>query len=135
MTPLLANTLWFLSCVPESLAFRRACRAVARTQQGLLLRLLQRNAQSAIGQRYGFASIRTVAEYQARVPCSDYDEYEAAIQRIGAGEAGVLTADPVLLSACFQNTDLLPHHGGPAADRVALLVLRGIERLGDAEGS
>lgn len=64
----------------------------------------------------------------------------------GGGDAGqrdqaldaaarLLAADPVLLSACFQNTDLLPHHGGPAADRVALLVLRGMERLGDAEGS
>lgn len=43
--------------------------------------------------------------------------------------AALLAGDAALLSACFQNTDLLPHAGAPVADAVALLVLRAMERL------
>lgn len=43
--------------------------------------------------------------------------------------AALLASDPVLLSACFQNTDLLPPNGGPVADHVALIILRALERL------
>lgn len=86
---------------------------MAGAQRGLLLRLLHAQACSEIGQRYGFASIRTVAEYQARLPCTDYEAYEAAIQRIARGEAGVLTAEPVRLleptSGSSAATKLIPY--------------------------
>jgi len=61
------------------------------------MRLLRRNADTAFGRRYGFGRIRSVAEYQERVPLATYDDYREAIRRIGGGEAAVLTRDPVLL--------------------------------------
>jgi hypothetical protein len=79
------------------MAFQRALRDVAGAQEKLLLHLLKQNANTEIGRRYGFATIRSVTEYQARVPLSTYDDYQEAIQRIGAGEHHVLTSDPVLL--------------------------------------
>lgn len=39
MTPLVANSLWFVSCLPEALAFRRATRDVAGTQRRVLERI------------------------------------------------------------------------------------------------
>jgi hypothetical protein len=93
----LANTLWYLSNLPESLAFQLARRNVAGAQAKLLLRLLRRNASSDFGRRHDFASIRSVAEYQARVPLSTYEDYQAAIEAIGAGQPEVLTQEPVLL--------------------------------------
>ena len=48
---LLANGLWYLSSLPESLAFRLAWRNVADTQQKLLLRLLRRNGDTEFGRR------------------------------------------------------------------------------------
>ena len=92
-----ANTLWFLLCLPERLSFQRALRDIVGTQEKLLMRLLHRNADTEYGRRYGFARLRSVAEYQAQVPLSTYDDYHEAIERIGAGEHGVLTRDPVLL--------------------------------------
>ena len=48
-----------------------------------------------------------------------------------AGDADArLAHDPVLLSACFQNLDLLPP-ADPDGDAIALLVLDAIGRLGD----
>ncbi|MDQ4076640.1 MAG: GH3 auxin-responsive promoter family protein [Chloroflexota bacterium] len=92
-----ANALWMLSCVPESLAFRRATLNVRGTQWRLLSRVLQQNAGTEYGQRFGFASIRSVADYQARVPLTTYEAYRDAVERIGVGEKGILTSEAVRL--------------------------------------
>src|SRR5438045_3835272 len=97
LRPAVANGLWYLLCLGEGLAFRLALRDVAGVQQRLLLRLLRRNADTEYGRRYGFATIRSVADYQARVPLSTYDDYRDAVERIGAGQSRVLTRDPVLM--------------------------------------
>lgn len=93
----LANLLWYLSNLPESIAFHLARRNVSETQEKLLLRLLRRNAATDFGRRYDFASIRSAAEYQQRVPLSTYDDYLPAIQAISEGQAQVLTQEAVLL--------------------------------------
>jgi hypothetical protein len=54
---LVANGAWYALALPEALRFRRAIRdpaAVRRTQEGLLLRLLRRNAATEYGRRLGF---------------------------------------------------------------------------------
>ncbi len=95
--PLLANSLWYLLSLPGSLAFYRARRDVAGTQQKLLFNLLGRNAGTEFGRRYSFNSIRSIAEYQARVPLSTYDDYRPAIRQIEQGRPEILTREPVLL--------------------------------------
>jgi hypothetical protein len=54
--PVIANSLWFASCLPEAAAFWRATRDVAGTQRRVLRRIT------------GFES---VAEFRERVPLSD----------------------------------------------------------------
>jgi hypothetical protein len=92
-----ANGLWWLSALPESAAFHLACRDTASVQKQVLLRLLRRNASTEWGCRYDFGSIRSVAEYQARVPLTTYDDYREAVQQIGAGQDHFLTHESVLL--------------------------------------
>ena len=113
---LAANGLWWLLCAPEALRFHRACAdaaGVAAAQEHLLLRLLARNAETEYGRRYGFAGIRSLPEYQERVPLTTYDDYQDAVERIGAGERAVLTADPVRLleptSGSTAATKLIPY--------------------------
>jgi hypothetical protein len=93
----IANTLWFLLSLTDSLAFHQALDDVVGAQQHYLLQLLRRNANTEFGRRYDFASIRSVAEYQMRVPLSTYKEYQQAIGQISDGQQGVLTQEPVLL--------------------------------------
>ena len=108
-----ANFLWFLSTMPESLAFGRAVQNVAQTQQQYLLRLVRRNADTNFGRRYGFTSIRSVADYQMRVPLSTYDDYQPAIKQISTGQPNMLTREPVLLleptSGSTAATKLIPY--------------------------
>jgi hypothetical protein len=63
---LAANGAWIASSLPSALAFRTNLHRVAEVQEEILLRILRRN---------GLGSIRSVREYQERVPVRTYDEY------------------------------------------------------------
>ena len=113
MLPFAANSLWVLSCLRESAAFRRNADRIEETQRELLLRLLRQNAGTEFGKRYGFSSIRSVAEYQSKVPLTTYDDYRDWIERIAEGRQQILTRDPALLleptSGSTAATKLIPY--------------------------
>ncbi len=60
-------------------------------QQQLLLSLMQKNADTEYGKKYGFRDIKTFDDYRARVPITDYDDYEPYIDRMIAGEQNLIT--------------------------------------------
>jgi hypothetical protein len=76
--------------------FHSALDNPEEVQRRLLLDLLKRNRACAFGGQYGFESIRSVREYQDRVPVTTYDELAPWIERIQSGEREVLTSEPVL---------------------------------------
>jgi hypothetical protein len=91
------NTAWMLSCRPEWHAFQRATRSVAQTQADVLRAIIRANQRCALGTEYSFATIGSVSDFQRRVPIMGYDAYRPAIERMAAGEANVLTCEPVEL--------------------------------------
>src|SRR4051812_30118850 len=88
--------------------FRGLLPQAQTTQRRRLRALLQRNARTEFGQRFGFASIRDEAEFRARVPIATYEDFCAPIERAARGERGVLVADAVV---AFEET------GGSAGGR------------------
>lgn len=92
---LAANGAWLISSLPAARAFRHGLNRVAETQERILLGILRRNAQTAFGRAHEFASIRSVDEYQRRVPLRTYDGFAEEMRRVEAGEANVLTASPI----------------------------------------
>lgn len=107
------NTAWMQKCRPEWTAFRRASRRPAAAQWRVLRGILRANQRSEFGRRYAFAAIRTSAEYQRRVPISDYRDYTRPVERIAAGEQNVLTTEPVRLleptSGTTSGQKLIPY--------------------------
>jgi hypothetical protein len=97
MIATLANSAWLASCMPEYLRFRRALGQVRTEQERVLRGILRRNQSSAFGRRHAFSAIRTVGDYQNRVPLSDYNDYRAGVARIAEGETQVLTSERVRL--------------------------------------
>jgi hypothetical protein len=91
------NTVWKWKCAGEAAAWRGACGRVAETQTELLHSVLSANRDSVFGRSHQFDKIRTIRDFQQRVPISTYDDYDASIARIAAGEPNVLTREPVLL--------------------------------------
>ena len=48
--------------------FDKACRDLGKVQTDLLMDMVRKNAGTEYGQRYNFAAIKTVADYQRNVP-------------------------------------------------------------------
>lgn len=95
MRAAVANSLLFASCLPGAIRWRLATRNVARAQERVLREILRKNAGSAFGREHGFSAVRSVCDYQERVPVRGYAEFEPYIERAAGGEASVLTAEPV----------------------------------------
>jgi hypothetical protein len=89
------NRAWIASCSREHTRFTVAIGRVAATQSHYLLDLLGRNAETQFGRKHGFTTIRSVTEFQARVPVTNYEALTESIEEIARGEQGVLTEDRV----------------------------------------
>lgn len=70
---------------------------VGRVQQDYLQRLLQKNADTEYGRKYGFSEIRSYADFAERVPLTTYEDYEPYIAEMAAGKEHVLTAEKIRL--------------------------------------
>jgi len=85
--------------------FDAATRDPLRTQSELLLNMVRKNADTEYGRRYGFASIKTVADYQKQVPVVTYADIERDMERVVAGEKNIFTAeDPVMFAQTSGTT-------------------------------
>jgi hypothetical protein len=106
------NRAWIASCSREHTRFTVALGRVAATQSHYLLDLLGRNAETQFGRKHGFATIRSVTEFQARVPVTNYEALTESIEAIARGEQRVLTEDRVRLfqptSGSSSATKLIP---------------------------
>lgn len=85
----------------EHEAFVAALQDPLTTQTQQLCTILGKNRDCEYGRQYDFASIKTIEQYQARVPLIDYEQLTPAIKRMAAGEAAVLCSEDV---HCFEQT-------------------------------
>jgi GH3 auxin-responsive promoter len=91
----LINTAWVAAQYHGYRQFQQALRRPELEQQARLFHYLRSNASTTFGRRYSFGTIRSVAEFQERVPLSIYDDYESAVADIRAGVPNVLTSTKV----------------------------------------
>ncbi len=112
----LLNTAWMLKAGVQAAAFDRASRHVAEAQSRLLLQTLRDNRATEFGRRHGFADIPDAPTYRRRVPLATYDDFAGPIRRVAAGEANVLTREPVRLleptSGTTGGEKLVPYTAG-----------------------
>src|SRR5262245_40007304 len=95
---------------------RRAWEIAARTpivvQEQTLQRLVGRARDTVVGREHGFASIRTVADYQRRVPVRDYLASKPLLERAFTGERDIVwpgrTYDWVKTSGTTAGDKVLP---------------------------
>ncbi|NRB06082.1 MAG: GH3 auxin-responsive promoter family protein [Richelia sp.] len=76
--------------------FVRKTRQIEVSQEHFLRSLLQTYKGTELGQQYGLSDIKTIEQFRQRVPILPYSSYEPYIHRIAAGEANILTPDPVI---------------------------------------
>lgn len=73
-------------------------------QHGRLMEIVGRNRDTAFGREHGFGEIRSIEDFQRRVPILGYDELGLYIQRMMRGERDVLVSDPVKYFARTSGT-------------------------------
>lgn len=84
--------------------FVTATRQPRRAQEAKLLEIVRRNRDTVYGRERDFGSIKTVADYQARVPIQSYDDFAPYVERVKRGEKRILTADDPLMFAVTSGT-------------------------------
>ncbi len=76
--------------------FVRQTRHTAAVQEKFLLKLLREYQNTELGRKYQLGEIKTIEEFQARIPILPYSSYEPYIERSAAGETNLLTPDPIV---------------------------------------
>ena len=64
--------------------------SVEDAQTRWLLACLERNQDTSFGRRYRFRDIRSIRDYQQRLPLSEYESFAPLIEQIAHGESDVL---------------------------------------------
>lgn len=91
-------------------AYEKACRNPRAVQWRFLKRLLRRHKDTEFGQKYDFASIKSIEEYQQRVPIhqwKDMEPYMLAV-RDGAKETLFPPNEKILMYAATSGTTAEP---------------------------
>jgi hypothetical protein len=78
-----------------------ACRDPRRSQAALVRKILADNAGTAFGRAHDFDRIATIEQFRAQVPVREHDGLRPWIERVAAGQSGVLTSAPVI---AFEET-------------------------------
>lgn len=111
----IANSIWVSLCLSKSKSFRKAVNDVTKEQEKILNSLLEDNADTVYGKKYGFPDIKTIKDFQEKVPLTAYSDYSPYIDRISCGEKNILTSEPVIMlelssgSTCASK--LIPYTG------------------------
>jgi len=85
--------------------FEEATRDPMRVQTQKILGMVQKNADTEYGRRYGFSSIKTIEDYQQQVPLITYEDIKADMGRVVEGAKKVFTAeDPVMFAQTSGTT-------------------------------
>ena len=103
------NTALKLAYAPSNRALL-GVKDLAGTQERLLLAMCRAAARTDFGFTFGLSAIQSVEEFRRLVPLSKWDDYVPAVERIKAGDANVLTGEPVKL--------LEPTSGSTAAKKL-----------------
>lgn len=62
----------------------------AKTQETLLLEMLQAAKDTEFGKAHGFAEIKSITQYRERVPLSSWEDYEDSVARLENAEGDIL---------------------------------------------
>ncbi|MFA6073521.1 MAG: GH3 auxin-responsive promoter family protein [Candidatus Woesearchaeota archaeon] len=92
--------------------FKSATKNPALIQKKVLKRILSKNAKTMYGEKYNFKNIKSIKDYQLKVPIISYEDLTNYIDLLKIGEQNILTKDRVIYfattSGTTKNVKLIP---------------------------
>jgi hypothetical protein len=99
-------------------AWDRALRNVRQVQESTLAALVRHSSGTEFGKKHGLSDVHDYETFRERVPVGDYDSFSPYIDRMRAGEKGLLVPEPIVY---FGNSSGSSSHGKskflPISDR------------------
>jgi len=83
-----------LKCLaPKARRFEFETKDPIPAQKNILFEYLRRNRNTEFGKKYKFSSIRSIEDFQSRLPIGGYESLRLLVDRMARGEKNILTAD------------------------------------------
>ena len=101
-TTVMVTQLW--RWFSDARRFEEATRNATAAQHKKLMSIVKANRDTVYGREHGFGSINSIADYQRNVPINDYDTLSPYVDRMAAGEPGILTAESPVMFAQTSGT-------------------------------
>lgn len=86
---------------PEGQRFFSELDSPRQKQEDVLKEILQKNTNSQFGKQYDFQHIKSIQDFQSKIPIHSYEQLTDYIERISKGEQNVLTSEAVTV---FEET-------------------------------
>lgn len=90
--------------------FLAAARNPRKAQLDRLFSILRRAQGTVFGREHAFSEVRTLGDYRRHVPIRGWETFEPYVERMLAGESGVLVDDRPMLYARSSGTTGTPKH-------------------------
>tara|TARA_Y100000310_G_scaffold78020_1_gene74600 strand:+ start:10940 stop:12619 length:1680 start_codon:yes stop_codon:yes gene_type:complete len=107
------NKLITSSCRSDHKKFIASIKNVKEIQNKILFSYLKRNKDTQYGRKYNFRNIKTIKEFQDKVPLSTYDSYLDYIKNIADGQNNILTKEQIFMfepsSGSTSASKLIPY--------------------------
>lgn len=100
---------FYLKCISNGDKVRESLDILTKNPMkyntDLLMKILEDNRNTEYGQKYDFANIKSIEDYQNKVPITDYDDYRDYIYRMTEkGEKNLLTSYEIIHYAKSSGT-------------------------------
>ncbi len=100
---------FYLKCISDGVKVRESLKIMTQDpmkyNEDLLMKILEDNKDTEYGQKYDFANIKSIEEYQNNVPITNYDSYADYIYRMTEnGEKNILTSYEIVHYAKSSGT-------------------------------
>lgn len=92
----------------DSIKFDRCTLDPLKVQKKLLLDIINKNKATVYGKEHGFSSIRTIEDFQKKVPVNNYEALRPYIKKMMFGAKGVLTKDDPIFFGITSGTTSKP---------------------------
>lgn len=76
-------------------AFNKNTEEFSKVNRNVLFNILNKNSESEIGLKYGFNDIKSIEDFKAALPLSEYSYYDKYIARMANGEKNILITEDV----------------------------------------
>ncbi len=100
----LINYRYILNQIKQIIDFQDALIDPLKSQKKVLLKIIKRNKNTEYGKKYSFSQIKSIEEYQRKVPIIKFADILEDVERLKNGEQNIFTKDKVVYFASTSGT-------------------------------